>query len=84
MKGYKIPDSKELDRIALWYKNVGDAIDIDTANESLISTLRGFKMEADEAEHIVDVFNEVDTLASYYSNIIALCVYTHIDSNYIG
>ena len=82
--GYTIPDSKELARVALLYKNVGDGIDIDAANESLISTLRGFQLEADQAEHIVDVFNEVDTLASYYSNIIALCVYTHIDSNYIG
>ena len=41
------------------YKNVGDGIDIDAANESLISTLRGFKMEADEAEKIIDVFNNV-------------------------
>ena len=82
--GYNLPDSKELARVALLYKNVGDGIDIDTANESLISTLRGFKMEADEAEKIVDVFNEVDLLASYYSNVIALCIHMHIDSNYIG
>ncbi len=57
--GYNIPDSKELAEVALLYKNVGDGIDIDTANESLISTLQGFKLEADQAEHIVDVFNEV-------------------------
>ena len=57
--GYNIPDSKELARVALLYKNVGDGIDIDAANESLISTLRGFKMEADEAEKIIDIFNNV-------------------------
>ena len=57
--GYAIPDSKELARVALLYKNVGDGIDIDAANESLISTLKGFQLEADQAEHIVDVFNEV-------------------------
>lgn len=57
--GYNLPDSKELARVALLYKNVGDGIDIDTANESLISTLRGFKMEADEAEQIIDIFNNV-------------------------
>lgn len=57
--GYNLPDSKELARVALLYKNVGDGIDIDTANESLISTLRGFKMEADEAERIIDIFNNV-------------------------
>lgn len=57
--GYNLPDSKELARVALLYKNVGDGIDIDTANESLISTLRGFKIEADEAEKIIDIFNNV-------------------------
>lgn len=57
--GYSIPDSKELARVALLYKNVGDGIDIDSANKSLISTLRGFKMEADEAEKIIDIYNNV-------------------------
>lgn len=57
--GYNIPGAKELAEVALLYKNVGDGINIDEANESLISTLRGFKLEADQAEHIVDVFNEV-------------------------
>lgn len=57
--GYNIPDAKELAEVALLYKNVGDGINIDESNESLISTLRGFKLEADQAEHIVDVFNEV-------------------------
>lgn len=57
--GYSIPDSKQLAEISQLYKNVGDGIDIDAANESLISTLKGFQLEADQAEHIVDVFNEV-------------------------
>lgn len=57
--GYSIPDSKQLAEISQLYKNVGDGIDIDQANESLISTLKGFQLEADQAEHIVDVFNEV-------------------------
>ena len=57
--GYNISDAKELAEVALLYKNVGDGIDIDAANESLISTLKGFELEADQAEHIVDVFNEV-------------------------
>jgi len=57
--GYNLPDSKELARVALIYKNVGDGIDISTANESLISTLQGFQMEAKDAIHIIDVFNEV-------------------------
>lgn len=57
--GYSIPDTKQLAEISQLYKNVGDGIDIDAANESLISTLKGFQLEADQAEHIVDVFNEV-------------------------
>jgi DNA repair exonuclease SbcCD ATPase subunit len=57
--GYSIPDAKQLAEISQLYKNVGDGIDIDEANESLISTLKGFQLEADQAEHIVDVFNEV-------------------------
>lgn len=57
--GYGLPDSEELARVALIYKNVGDGIDIDAANESLISTLRGFRLEAEDAMHIIDVFNEV-------------------------
>ncbi len=57
--GYNIPDAQQLAEVSQLYKNVGDGINIDEANESLISTLKGFKLEADQAEHIVDVFNEV-------------------------
>lgn len=57
--GYSIPDAKQLAEVSQLYKNVGDGINIDEANESLISTLKGFQLEADQAEHIVDVFNEV-------------------------
>lgn len=57
--GYNLSESKELAEVALLYKNVGDGIDIDTANESLISTLRGFKLEAEDALDIINVFNEV-------------------------
>ena len=32
---------------------------MDSANESLISTLQGFQMEAEDAIEIVDKFNEV-------------------------
>ena len=56
--GYSIPNAKQLAEVSQLYKNVGDGIDIDAANESLISTLKGFQLEADQAEHVVDVFNE--------------------------
>lgn len=57
--GYNLPDSKKLAEVAQLYKNIGDGIDIDEANTSLISTLQGFQLDADQAEHIIDVFNEV-------------------------
>lgn len=57
--GYSLPDSKKLAEIATLYTNVGDGIDMSTANESLISTLQGFKLTADEAIHVIDAFNEV-------------------------
>lgn len=57
--GYSISDSEELARVSTLYKNVGDGIDISAANESLISTLQGFQLDAAQAESIVDKFNEV-------------------------
>jgi len=57
--GYNADDAEQLAEVATIYKNVGDGIDIDTANNSLISTLQGFKMDANEAMKIVDSFNEV-------------------------
>ena len=57
--GYNLPDSKQLAEVATLYKNVGDGIDIDSANQSLISTLQGFQLEAKDAMSIIDQFNEV-------------------------
>ena len=57
--GYNVDDAEELARISTLYKNVGDGIDIETANNSLISTLQGFQLTADEAEGVIDKFNEV-------------------------
>ena len=69
--GFNLQDSEELAKVAALYKNVGDNITIATANESLISTLKGFNLEASDAVSIVDKFNEVDILASFHSNVIA-------------
>lgn len=57
--GYNLPDSKRLAEIATLYTNVGDGIDMNTANEHLISTLQGFQLEAEDALGIIDRFNEV-------------------------
>ncbi len=57
--GYDIDQAEELARVSTLYKNVGDGIDIETANNSLISTLQGFQLDASKAESIIDKFNEV-------------------------
>lgn len=58
--GYNIDDAATLADTAIIYKNVGDGItDIGVASQSIISTLRGFNLEAEDATHVVDAFNEV-------------------------
>ncbi|MGN0656947.1 MAG: phage tail tape measure protein, partial [Ruminiclostridium sp.] len=58
--GYNIGDATKLAEAAIVYKNVGDGIeDISTASESIISTMKAFGIESDEAMFIVDKFNEV-------------------------
>lgn len=56
--GYNIDDASEIADAALIYKNVGDGLeDINDASESIISTMKAFNIEADNAITIVDKFN---------------------------
>lgn len=58
--GYGLSDSAVLADAAIVYKNVGDGIeDINTASESIISTLQAFGIEAQNVMTIVDKFNNV-------------------------
>lgn len=57
--GYSLNESKKLSEMTTLYQNVGDNMTQKSASESLVSTLQGFKLSADQAEHIVDVYNEV-------------------------
>lgn len=57
--GYNLPDAQKLSRLTTLYQTVGDNMTQVSASESMISTLQGFQMLPDEAEHIVDSFNEV-------------------------
>lgn len=41
------------------FQVVGDNMTQETASEALVSTLKGYQMDADEALSIVDKFNEV-------------------------
>ena len=57
--GYNLEDASSISDAALIYKNVGDGIsDINTASESLISTMQAFNIQAKDSMKIVDEFNE--------------------------
>lgn len=58
--GYNLQQATELAKAASVYKNVGDGIEnISQASESIISTMKAFGIEADNAMGIVDRFNAV-------------------------
>ena len=58
--GFNIGESSTLGRTATIFANVGDDISsIDNATESIISTMKAFKIEAEDSMEIVDKFNEV-------------------------
>lgn len=57
--GYSVDEAEELARVTTLFKNVGDNMSAETASEYMISALQGFQMAADDAEHIVDAYNEV-------------------------
>ena len=57
--GYSVDDAEKLARVTQLYQTVGDNMTQESASESLISTMKGFQLETDEAERVVDRINEV-------------------------
>ena len=58
--GYSMQQATEMAEAAIVYKNVGDNIaSTEDAADSIISTMKGFGLEATESMAIVDKFNEV-------------------------
>lgn len=57
--GYSLDDAKKLSDVTTLLQKVGDNMTQESSSQGLISTLKGFKMEADEASKVVDVVNEV-------------------------
>lgn len=58
--GYEFADAANLAEVANIYTVVGDEIDsVDTATQSVISTMKAFKVETSDSMSIVDKFNEV-------------------------
>lgn len=64
--GYTMEQATEMAESAIVYKNVGDNIaSTEDAANSIISTMKGFRLEATESMAIVDRFNEVKFLPPY-------------------
>lgn len=58
--GYSMGDAESLAEVANIYAVVGDEVEnIDTASQSIISTMKAFGVESKDAISIVDKFNEV-------------------------
>lgn len=57
--GYKLDDAKKLSGATSLLQKVGDNMTQESASSGLISTLKGFQMNADEVTKVVDVVNEV-------------------------
>ena len=64
--GYNLQDASALADTAIVYSNVGDYVEsIDEASKSIISTMQGFNIEAENSMDRVDKFNEV---ANHYAS----------------
>ena len=58
--GYTLDESQELAKWSTVLSNIGDGIDsASDAASYLVSILKGFRMEADEVDHVVNVLNSV-------------------------
>lgn len=66
--GYNLDDAADLGEVATLYKVVGDGITSTEASKSLISTLQSFgdaeKSAKENAEYIVDMFNEIGKMVA--------------------
>ncbi len=57
--GYNLEDASNLGDWATKYMNVSEYTNIEDAAQSLVSTLQGFHLSADEVGSVVDRFNEI-------------------------
>lgn len=57
--GYNINEAQELAKAAVIYQNVGEISSAEEASKSIISTMKAYGIEAENAMEIVDKFNKV-------------------------
>ena len=57
--GYNLDDAKKLSDATTLLQKVGDNMTQESSSQGIISTLKGFNMQADEVNKIVDVANQI-------------------------
>lgn len=57
--GYDVDAAEELARVTALFTTVGDNMTSESASSYLISTLQGYQLASDQAESIVDKYNQV-------------------------
>ena len=57
--GYGLEEAKKLSDATTLMQRIGDNMTQESSSEGLVSTLQGFKLEADEVNRVVDEINEV-------------------------
>lgn len=57
--GYNVDQAEELARVTTLFQTVGDNMTQESASQSLVSTLQGYKLDYTQAERVVDSINEV-------------------------
>ena len=57
--GYNVDQAEELARVTTLFQTVGDNMTQESATQSLVSTLQGYKLDYTQAERVVDSINEV-------------------------
>lgn len=57
--GYSLDKAEELGKLATKYKSVAEDLDIDTASQSIISTVQAYQKLGVDADEVVDKFNYV-------------------------
>lgn len=82
--GETIDNAENLARVTTLFKNVGDNISAEDASSYMITAMKGFKIAADDAEHIVDVYNEVANNFAIDRKMSAVVVTQRAIDDYIG
>lgn len=57
--GYNLEDSEKLTNASIALARVGSGMDVESSTSAIQSTIKGFGMAADEAQHVADLVNYI-------------------------